>query len=203
MTNGNGRVVVESLNGLLAYICPADGTFAIGIHDKEYRGGADMFYRLHVGDVPIVTSVLPMGVQRGTESSVRLVGVNLRTATAMLKVPADAAIGTRVPIPLGEKNEKPLGDASVVVGEFPEVIAENVGATIPLPGTANGVIGKPGETQAIRFIAKKGEQLLIEVNARRAGSPLDSDIEVLEATSKTVGRRPSQRCDQGQRHCEI
>jgi hypothetical protein len=87
-----------------------------------------------------------------------------------------------------DKAEKPLGNASVLVGEFPEVTVEKDQAAIATPGTANGVIGRPGETHTIRFTAKKGERLIIETNARRVGSPLDSVIEVLDSAGKPVGR---------------
>ncbi|HKA07715.1 MAG TPA: WD40 repeat domain-containing protein, partial [Gemmataceae bacterium] len=188
LADADGRVLAESLNGLLAYTCPTDGSYAIGVHDKEYRGGADQFYRLHVGEIPIVSGVVPMGVQRGKEATVNLVGVNLGASTATVKVPADAAIGSRVPIPLPDMGEKPLGSASVLVGEFPEVTVEKDQAAIATPGTANGVIRRPGETHVVRFRAKKGERLIIETNARRAGSPLDSAIEVLDSAGKPVGR---------------
>ena len=188
LTDADGRVFAENLNGLLAFTCPTDGTYAIGVHDKEYRGGADQFYRLHVGDIPIVSGVVPMGVQRGKEATVSLVGVNLGATTTSVKVPVDAAIGSRVPVPLSEKLEKPLGNASVIVGEFPEATVGKDQAVIATPGTANGVIGRPGETHSVRFAAKKGERLIIETNARRAGSPLDSAIEVLDSAGKPVGR---------------
>jgi hypothetical protein len=66
-----------------------------------------------------------------------------------------------------------------VVGEFPEALSPDKG-TVPVPGTANGVVATPGATGTWRFAAKKGQRLLLEVNARRLGSPLDSFIEVLD-----------------------
>jgi hypothetical protein len=190
LADADGRVLAESTNGLLGFVCPADGTYAIGVHDKDYRGGKDMLYRLHVGDVPVVTGVHPMGVQRGTEATVTLIGVNLAHKSAKVKVPADAAIGSRVAVPHAEPavSERPLGEMSVIVGEFTETIVEKGQAAIATPGTANGIIGKPGETQLVRFSAKKGQRLLIEVHARRAGSPLDSMIDVLDAKGKPVGQ---------------
>jgi WD40 repeat protein len=192
MTDADGRVLAESSNGLLGYVCPTDGTYAIGVHDKDFRGGKEMFYRLHVGDIPIVTAVHPMGVQRGKEEKVKLIGVNLAMAWGIVHVPANAAIGSRVPIENRAEGagyvEKPLGDAIVIVGEFPEAIVSNGQAVIATPGTANGIIGKPGEAHAIRFTAKKGQRLIIETNARRIGSPLDSVIDVLDAKDKPVGR---------------
>lgn len=193
LTDADGRVLAEGMNSLLAFTCPADGTYAIGVHDKDYRGGADQFYRLHVGDIPVVTGVVPMGVRRGTEATVTLVGVNLPTRTATVKVPAEAAVGSRVPVTLAAKGEKPLGDVNVIAGEFPEATVEKGQARIETPGTANGVIARPGETHAVKFAAKKGQRLLIEVNARRAGSPLDPVIEVLDAAGKPV-ERATLRC---------
>ena len=193
LTDADGRVLAEGTSGLLAYVCLADGTYAIGIRDRDYRGAADMFYRLHVGDVPIVTGVVPMGVQRGTEATVSLVGVHLPATTAKVKVPADAAIGSRVPVPLPGTGEKPLGEASVIVGEFPAATVQKGQATVETPGTANGVLARVGETHLVRFVAKKGQRLAIETNARRAGSPLDSVIEILDAAGKPV-ERATLRC---------
>jgi hypothetical protein len=192
LTDADGRVLAEGA-GTLAYTCPAAGTFAIGIRDREYRGGGDMFYRVHVGDVPVVTGVVPMGVQRGKEVTVTLVGVNLPATTATVKVLADAAIGSRVPVPLAAPFGRPLGETSVVVGEFPEVTVQQRQAQVETPGTANGVIEKPGETHLIRFPAKKGQRLIVETNARRLGSPLDSVIEILDASGKPV-ERATLRC---------
>ncbi|HEX3149921.1 MAG TPA: WD40 repeat domain-containing protein, partial [Gemmataceae bacterium] len=193
VTDGDGRVVAEGANGLLGFTCPTAGTYAIGIRDKDFRGAADMTYRLHIGDVPIVTGVVPMGAQRGTEATVALHGVNLTATTGIIKVPADAAVGSRVPIPILTPGEKPLGDASLIAGEFSEVTVQKGQATIQTPGTANGVIGRPGERHHIRFAAKKGQRLLIETNARRVGSPLDSVIDVLDEAGQPV-ERATLRC---------
>ena len=52
-------MLAESGNGLLGFTCPRAGTYALGIRDRDYRGDAAMSYRLHVGDMPIVTGRLP------------------------------------------------------------------------------------------------------------------------------------------------
>src|SRR5207249_3397807 len=43
-------------------------------------------------------------------------------------------------------------------------------------------------TDTWRFRAKKGERLVLEVNARRLGSPLDSYIEILDGQGRPVPR---------------
>src|SRR5262249_9449791 len=61
------------------------------------------------------------------------------------------------------------------------------------PVTINGRIDESGSTTTYRFVAKKGQRLLLEVNARRLGSPLDSYLEILDAAGKPLPR-PRLRC---------
>jgi hypothetical protein len=193
LTDAEGRVLVESTNGLLGYIASREGEYAIGIHDKEYRGGKEMYYRMHIGDVPIVTAVHPRFARPREPMPVRLMGVNLLEKAVVALVPLDAVPGSKVPLSLDDrvwKGEKPLGDMSVRAGnlEIREVLVDKGEATIDTPGAANGIIGKAGETHLIRFKARKSQRLIIEVNARRIGSPLDSVIDVLDAKQQPVGR---------------
>jgi WD40 repeat protein len=209
--DGVGRVVAESTNGLLGYTCEQASTYALGVRDREFRGGKEMQYRLHMGRIPVVAAVFPLGLQRGTEAEIDIDGVYLgEIRSVRLKAGAEAAIGSRLPVSIVTPYGKPLGDPSVVVGEFPEVVSlgaktkekrkmETPGpapfsvgfdsfASLPVPGTANGRIEHPGETETWRFAAKRGQHLLVEVNARRLGSPLDSYIEILDRAGKAVPR---------------
>jgi hypothetical protein len=210
ISDASGRPLASSTSGVLGYTCDKAGTYALSIRDREFRGDAGMRYRLQIGDVPVVTAVYPLGVQRGTETDIRLEGVNLGQArTAHVKAPADAAVGSRIPLTVRTASGAPLGNTSIVVGEFPEVILWSAGAghrfgsedvpqskavsshrtpEVPVPGTANGLISHPGETDTWRFTAKKGQRLILEVNARRIGSPLDSYIEILDAKGKPLPR---------------
>ena len=189
LTDADGRPLDESDNGLLGYTCPAAGVYAVGVRDRDYRGDATMFYRLNIGDIPIVTGVFPLGIQRGTEADVQVEGVYLGpTRTVHVKAPADAAVGGRLPVPLATPNGPPLGDPSLLVGEFPEGTSTADGTSLPVPSTANGRIARPGAAATYRFTAKKGQRLLLEVNARRLGSPLDSTIEILDAAGKPLPR---------------
>jgi WD40 repeat protein len=196
LADAAGQILIESDNGFLGYTCPKAGTYSLGIRDRQFRGGNEMNYRLQVGEIPIITSVFPLGIQRGVESTVQLEGVNLgEVRSVRIKPPADAAIGSRLPVQFMHGN--PLGNPSVIVGEFPEVVTSGqtrvsgppeIVSSVPVPGTANGRITIPGMTEPWRFQAKKGQRLIVEVNARRIGSPLDSYIEILDAKGKPVPR---------------
>jgi WD40 repeat protein len=179
LTGPEGQLLVESTRDVLGHTCTTAGTYAIGVRDRDYRGGS--VYRLHIGDIPIVTSVFPLGVKRGTEAEVQVEGVHLPAKTVRVKVPADVAIGSRVPLPLPNV----LGNPSVVVGEFSDV---NTAGSLPVESTANGRVSRPGSSETWRFSAKKGERLLLDVEARRLGSPLDSTLEILDASGKQLPR---------------
>ena len=189
LTDPDDRVVAESAKGLLGYTCPAAGVYAVGVHDRDYRGDGSMFYRLNIGDIPVVTGVFPLGVQRGAEADVQVEGVHLGPMrTVHVKAPTTAALGSRLPVPLITPKGPPLGDLSVLVGEFPETKPATAIVELPVPSTANGRIDKPGATTTYRFKAKKGQILFLEINARRLGSPLDSTIEILDSANMPLPR---------------
>ncbi|VTT98315.1 wd40 repeat-containing protein : WD40 repeat-containing protein OS=Singulisphaera acidiphila (strain ATCC BAA-1392 / DSM 18658 / VKM B-2454 / MOB10) GN=Sinac_1517 PE=4 SV=1: WD40: WD40: WD40: WD40 [Gemmataceae bacterium] len=196
LTDAGGAVLAEGGN-LLGFRTPTAGTYSIGVRDRDYRGGGDFTYRLSVGDIPVVTGVFPLAAQRGRTTEVHVEGVNLGAPSGLhvnVAVPADAAVGSRVPVPLPEIKEKPLGAPSVTVSEFPSVVIDPAaGADVRVPGSADGIFTRPGQAQSARFAAKKGERLVVEVLARRAGSPVDPVIEIFDSSGKPV-RRATLRC---------
>jgi WD40 repeat protein len=190
LTDATGQVLAASDSGVLGYTCDRAGTYAVGVHDRDYRGGPGMHYRLHVGDIPVITAAFPLGLRRGTEADIRLEGVHLGQARSVrVKALADAAPGTKIALPVTTPLGAPLNAKSAVVGEFPEAVAAaGKPLTLPTPGTANGRIAEPGATQDWRFSAKKGQRLIVEINARRLGSELDSYLEILDTHGRPVPR---------------
>jgi hypothetical protein len=187
LTDASGTPLAESDKGVLGYICPKAGTYSVGIRDREYRGEPAMNYHLNVGDIPIVTAVFPLGIQRGTEADIHVTGVHLGGASTVRLNPGGAKIGEKIPVNLPTPLGPALGSPTLVVGEFPEIIRGEKDS-VAVPGTANGRVEQTGATETWRFSAKKGQQLILEVNARRLGSPLDSVIEILDAKGKPVPR---------------
>jgi WD40 repeat protein len=187
LTDEHGNLLAESANSSLGYTCAKAGGYAIGVRDREYRGEPSMTYRLNIGDIPVVTAIFPLGLQRGTEQDIQVNGVNLGGVMTVRLKAGDAAVGTKLPVAVATPNGLALGGPTVVIGEFAE-IARSTDRVLTVPGTANGRIHGPGVTETWRFQAKKGERLIIETNARRLGSPLDSVIEILDAKGNPVPR---------------
>lgn len=182
ITDRTGRIIAESYDGNLGYTFTDPGKYAIRVRDREYRGGADFKYRLEIGDFPVLTEIFPLGIQRGTNAEFRLGGVNLPKQIMHATASKDAKVGDRMPLPLGDGV---LGKAEIVIGEFTEVTS---GPRIPVPGTANGRLRNVNQTDLWSFTAKKGQRLIVEVEARRLGSRLDSIIEILDEHGNPVPR---------------
>lgn len=60
--------------------------------------------------------------------------------------------------------------------------------SVSLPATISGTIGAEGDEDVFKFSAKAGEEWVLEVNAARSKSPLDSKIEVLNADGSPIER---------------
>lgn len=59
---------------------------------------------------------------------------------------------------------------------------------VKIPATITGVIASESDADLFRFSAKAGEEWVLEVNAARSKSPLDSKIEVLTAAGEPIER---------------
>jgi hypothetical protein len=194
-------VLAESSDGILGYRCPRKEILILSIHDREYRSDATMNYRLHLGAIPVITAIHPLGLQRTTEQEVRVEGVYLDGVKSVrVKAPGEAAIGSKLPVVVKTARGAALGGRSVVVGEFGEMTANPEGippsgtvASVPVPGTANGQLTLERPANTWSFQARKGERLIVEVEARRLGSALDSYLEILDARGQPVPRA-SLRC---------
>src|SRR5262249_48958626 len=149
----------------------AAAAYALGIRDREFRGGPEFSYRLQIGDIPVVTNHFPLGIQRGKSIDVHLDGVGLGTANSIsVAAPEAATIGSRVSVPAKTKESTVLNAPSLVVGEFPELVNDDAFRptstlakdgqifhppaqvlTLPIPGTGEGLLANHVHWQNWRF----------------------------------------------------
>jgi hypothetical protein len=78
-----------------------------------------------------------------------------------------------------------------IVGELPEIVEEEIdgdpiAVPVTLPVTINGRIFPREDVDLWSFTARKGEAVTAEVYAARLGSPLDSRLEVLDASGRVL-----------------
>ena len=186
-------VLIQETSEPMGFVCPEPGRYGLAIRDRSYRGGAEMTYRISLGNVPVVTSVFPLAVPKGKATTVHLSGVNLSAdglgRSHSLSVPADES-QTRIDVLDRAKwDERPLGNATVAVEAMPSAIANGLDANLAAtPGAVDGILSSPGSALVVQFAARKGVPLLVEGLARRYGSPVDPQIEILDLSGKPVPR---------------
>lgn len=201
LLDGSGRVVASGSaaagsgeESVLTYTAPAEATLTLRVADAEYGGSGGHLYRIAAGALPRVAAAFPLGVERGRSASIALEGENLGEAsTATVK--GDAPAGTILGVPV-EGPDAPLAGRAptVVVADGPQGVEaepnDSVGQApaLAVPGGLSGRLDRDGDVDFVRFEAKAGETLILEVFARRLGTPVDPVVEVVDAEGRPVPR---------------
>jgi hypothetical protein len=169
-----------------------EGTHYLRLTDYQMAGRASNFYRYKVGKFAVATEVYPLGLRKGASHEVSVTGPGLTTSFSVTGTFAQDSEDALVLRPATAAGKKAFNEVRLAIGEEPEVesAATNLSLAaaqpVSVPVTINGRIGAPGQVHHFRFPAKKGQKLVLEVNARRLGSDLDSEIEVLDASGKPI-----------------
>jgi hypothetical protein len=157
------------------------GTYYIRVEDYQRSGRAGNFYRIIVGEFPLVLGAYPLGVRLGSTGELTTRGYH---SPSKFQVDGKRSPESEDTLTLRPGNA--FNTVRVALGAEPEV--QSQGGTIQVPVTVNGRIDKAGAENRYRFRASKGEQLVFEVNARRLGSDLDSFLEILDAKGQPIER---------------
>ncbi|OGV49956.1 MAG: hypothetical protein A2X49_00670 [Lentisphaerae bacterium GWF2_52_8] len=182
---------------VLFFNVPADGDYFLSVHDSIYRGREDFVYRVKMGELPFITQVYPLGGARGdAPANLKIYGKNLPSNSLSVKVPADAPSLMHISTRKGELTSNMVPFAA---GDLPEVFeakgnnSSGKAQRLSLPITVNGKIAAPGEKDFYSFEGKKGQNLYVEVLARRLGSPLDSGLALFNAKGERLKENDDQK----------
>jgi hypothetical protein len=120
-------------------------------------------------------------------------GANLGPApAARISSEAEPVAGRILSVSVAAPAGPALNRKSIVLGRYAEIPEAEpndelpVAQKIAIPSTVNGRI--QGGHDLFRFEARKGQKLVVDVTAQQLGSPLDSIVEVLDASGATVPR---------------
>ncbi len=160
---------------------PADGTYAVEVHDQLYRAGMPAFFRLKIGALQFADISFPLAVSPASKTPLKFVGTNL-TATAELDASTTTYPGERgASLPAADQF---TGAAPrVIVSEHPEHI-ETPAAAGQLQGLGaapvgvSGVIVVPGEEDKYLLDVTPGQNLRFNVSSHRMGTPLDGVLSI-------------------------
>jgi hypothetical protein len=176
---------------LILATLPGDGRYILTVSDLQLGASADHYYRLSVGDLPVVTGAWPLAVPANKETEVRLIGANLPPeSSANVKAGAEGEIA----VPIDPVRFRIRRDIKVLVSALPETaeIEPNdtpaAATAMTAPGGANGRFGAAGDVDHYRFTAKAGQVWAVETQAAQRGSPADTRLEILHPDGRPVQR---------------
>lgn len=174
---------------VLIHKIPADGEYLIEIKDAVYRGRDDFVYRLTLGTPPYLTDVYPLGAKRGSTAKVTLFGANLPAPSLSIALPANGPVLRPVSVTHGRAVSNVVPFAA---GDLPESAETEPNDTtakpnrIKVPVTVNGRIQRPGDVDIFAITVKAKQKLIVDVRARRLGSPLDSIVAILNSSGRRL-----------------
>jgi hypothetical protein len=193
--NHDGR----TLDPFLAWTAKSAGTYVVQVFgfaypaesDVKFTGNAKCVYRLRLWGGPYVRYTLPLGVQRGANTTVQPVGWNLKeSAPCEVRFEGRGLSGEILDAlfqPRGFDNaiRLPAGEGPELTEQEPNnLITEANGLTIPCAIT--GCIGQAGDEDRFSFAAKKGEKFLLEVQSAALGFPLDAWLKLEDLEGKEL-----------------
>ncbi|MDY3554643.1 PPC domain-containing protein [Gemmata sp. JC717] len=177
-------------DGGCSVVLPADGKYIVQVRESAYGGNDACQYRLHIGNFPRPTAVVPAGGKPNEELEVTFLGDPAGPIKQKVKLPASDANAWRLHCQTPD-GVHPAGFKFRVADlpnafETPNNGGPATASPGPAPGAFNGVIARPGETDYFKFAAKKGQVLDLRCMARALGSPLDPVLYVGNAQGGTL-----------------
>ena len=174
---------------LICFEVPEDGEYVLTINEALFRGRESFVYRITIGELPYVTGVFPLGGRAGEPVKVEMTGWNLEKAV-LTPPPTDAKPGRHLMAATSGKlvsNYVPFA-----LDTLPECLEKESNdeplkaQKVSLPVIVNGRADRPGDWDVFEVEGKAGEMIVVEVDARRLGSPFDSFVKISGADGKII-----------------
>lgn len=171
-----------------------DGLLTLRVQDADFGGSGGHYYRISVGNDPLLADVFPLGVAPGESTELAFHGVNLGDLGKQALTPSrDVEPGTLLEVPTGPIPSAMVRRKVVVAGGSQGIEAEPNDASgqamaITSPGGVSGRIDRSGDADLYRFQARRGAPLIVEVFGRRLDSPIDPVLEILDADGRPLPR---------------
>jgi hypothetical protein len=187
----------------LVFTAPANGQYLVRLFafpetptsSISFAGGEAMVYRLSVTTGGFVDHARMLAVQAQQPAALELIGWNLEQTSLPVTAPASAEHGVAGEWPVGVAGHS--GALSLVVQPHTCIVEtepndQQQPQAITVPTTISGSIQQPGDLDAFRFSASKGQRLLIRVESGALGFALDGVLQIWNAENKAIATQDDQ-----------
>jgi hypothetical protein len=196
-TAGNELLIADDdpasgADARFVFAAPRDGDYLIEVRDNRYKPGGR--YRLRLGDFPLVSTPLPLFVQRNSLTDVTFRGPlsDLVRPLTILAI-SDSHEGRFVNVTAKRVGYQASGWTTFGISEQPIVLEKDNAkepAVLTIPCVACGVLSMPRERDLFEFTATKGVPLRFRAISRSAGSAAILSLRVLDSSGKQLAESP-------------
>jgi len=174
---------------VIFFEAPEAGEYELTIRDSIDRGRDDFVYRITISERPFIRSIFPLGGSKDTAAIVSVAGWNLpmeevgldtRGLTGSIREsawPTDRGLSNRMRYAIDELPECREAEPNDTM---------NAAQVLRLPIIVNGRSDRSGDADLFRFGGRADETVVLEVLGRRLDSPIDSRLEVLDASGRVL-----------------
>ena len=189
----------RTLDPFLAWTAKSADTYVLQVFGFVYpaesqvrfTGNNKCVYRLHLSRGPYLRHALPLGVQRGTNARLTLIGWNFSNSseTHFDGAALPATISQTLWQPPGFANaiSIPVGDGLEFMEQEPNDAAVETNR-LEVPGAVTGRVDQSGDEDRFSFTASKGEKFLFQVQSASLGFPLDAWLRVEDLKGKELAK---------------
>lgn len=190
----------RGVDPMIAFSAPSDGVYLVrafgfpATPDSSiaFAGNDAYVYRLTITTGGFVDHTLPMSVTRGMSSEVRLIGWNIPESAARLTIPP--ADGDVVLVSSGDVSNA----IQLPVVSHPSIaeLSDSQSSEpqrILIPSVLTGVIERPKDEDVFTFSAKKGEQIVFDVESDELGFLLHGVLTVSDSGGKVLSEADGSR----------
>jgi hypothetical protein len=179
----------RTLDPFLAWTATSAGVYIVQVFGFAYPadsavrfvGNNKCVYRLQLSRGPYLRHTLPLGVQRATSTSLRLLGWNLGTEEAVTfdgtHLSGESPYATLGRTGCDNTIRLPVGDGPEWMEREPNNVS-SASNRFDVPCAITGCIDPAGDEDRFNFMAKKGEQFLLAVQSTSLGFPLDPWLKI-------------------------
>ena len=168
------------------------GDYFLEIRDTLYGGGDAHRYRMRVGDIPLATAGIPVGVRRGAEATVRFLGTAVDGSQPRKVIVSKDDRRQWLPVPVAYANGQGSSFVHLELSDLEQILENEPNNTLdtsqvtPIPSVISGSFSVPRDRDFYRFSGKKGQRLRFVGEARRFGSPTDLFLRLLTSSGSVL-----------------
>lgn len=197
--DADGKLIAESDDSglflqdpVLTAIAPKDGTYLVQVRESSYGGNGRSFYRAHIGTFARPLAVYPAGGRAGEALKVKFIGDAGGEFEQEVKLPV--AADERFGLEIAKDGLTAPSTQPFRVSPFPNVLEaepndelkQATATSLEAPLALNGIIAAKDDADFFRFKARKGQNLDVNVYARRIGSHLDPVLNIYDGNGRNV-----------------